>query len=814
MKKTFYRLAAAVLALACIASPLRALERPITVEDIVKLEAFGRVSVAPDGRWAVYEKRDDYDTIPNYDHVQRAPWTIMDLWRVDLRAADPRPERLLPDEPLGLQRGDWSPDGRRLTVFRFRGDIYELGIVEVATRAVVWTGLTPEIPLKGAPVIWTSNDQLAAAVRPAGDLPLILQHFYEPKKRIAEAWARTSSGRERSRTVIEADKGVVRSEEPAAPQDLVLIEAASGQVRRTLMSAHLTDLVLSPDGRRLAVLASGEAMPLLTPMVQFDEPFRQRLTLIDLETGRSGRLDQVFDVAPQLLRWSPDSRALLAWMRGDDQAWSEGGLVSVDVAGRTRSWPSAVRPGPDIDILRGVRADWLDGAPILYGRAPGEDRADWHAIGVSPSVNLTAGLEAPPAVLMTADRGALTLFADGRQWAVEPGGVRPLGDPDLRLRWARILDPERPRRQGQEAERRAWSPALGSKGETLILAATGEAEVAGPPSGPASMRVVGAGPGAVLALEQKELVETLVLRRGDESRPLDAVNQDRADVVLAPTIPLIHNNAFGQPTQSSLLLPKGPIKGLFVPIYPGYVDDGGWYGPLFLTYNIRSAVMAGLGYAVLSPSIPADLPGTRDHAFYEESIGLAVDAAFAAYPELPRNRTAIFGHSMGGYVGLILATRTDRYQTYILSSSAGDMIGKWGEFDPTSRILTEVAPVSLRNHQGWIEIGQGEIGATPWSDPVKLAAESPYLHADRIRNPVMLITADQDFIGTSQSERTFSALARLGVRTRMTTYWGEYHARWSPANIRDQYEQILEWLDETLPPETEGKGAQAGAPRP
>lgn len=44
----------------------------------------------------------------------------------------------------------------------------------------------------------------------------------------------------------------------------------------------------------------------------------------------------------------------------------------------------------------------------------------------------------------------------------------------------------------------------------------------------------------------------------------------------------------------------------------------------------------------------------------------------------------------------------------------------------------------------------------------------------------------------------FSALYRLGGRARLVTYWGEEHSFWSPANIRDLYAQVFEWLDETL----------------
>ncbi len=810
--KTLLRLAAMVLALACAGSPLQAKERPISVDDIVKLEAFGRAAIAPDGRWAVYEKRDDYDTIPNYDHMQRAPWTIMDLWRVDLQAATPRPERLLPDEPLGLLRGDWSPDGRRLIVYRFRSDLHEIGIADVAARTVRWTGLTPELPVKGAMAAWISPDRIVAVIRPTGDLSAALRFFNASQKLTTEAWAKTSEGRLPSRTVIDAEGGVVRPETPTAPQSVVVLDASTGAVERELMSGLVTDIVLSPDGSRLAVLAGGEPAPLATPMIQFDEPFRQRLTLLELANGRPVYPDQVLDVAPQLLRWNPASDAVLVWARDDEQRWGEGGLMSVGIDGRARLWPSEVRPGDDLEILRGVRADWLNGAPVLYGRLPDAERADWHALGVSPPRNLTAELASPPLLLASADAPSLSLFADGSLWALDGQGLRRTTDAERRLYAVRTIDPDRPRRVGQEAERSASIFAVDDAGTIQMVSPDGEMRKIGQVGSGQEPRFLAVSANAVLALERKELVENLVLHRGDAAMVLDAVNADRADVVLRKPVLISHKDAFGRDTQSALFLPPGPVSGLVVSVYPGHVDLGGWSGPLTLTYNIRPVVLAGLGYAVLTPSIPFGEPGTRSPDFFVKSVDLAVDAALAAHPELPGHRVAIYGHSMGGYIGLILAGRTDRYQSYILASSTSDMFGKWGEFVPATRILP-MDGLLMRNQQGWVETGQGEVGATPWSDPARLAEESPWLKADRIRNPVLLIAADRDFVSVTQAERTFSALARLGRRTRLATYWGEYHMRWSPANIRDEYQLIVDWLDETLPL-SNGTPAPVDAPRP
>jgi dipeptidyl aminopeptidase/acylaminoacyl peptidase len=180
-------------------------------------------------------------------------------------------------------------------------------------------------------------------------------------------------------------------------------------------------------------------------------------------------------------------------------------------------------------------------------------------------------------------------------------------------------------------------------------------------------------------------------------------------------------------------------------------------------------------------------------------VDAAVDAALAAWPSLPGDRLAILGHSFGMTAALLIATRSDRYRSYVLRAGTSDMFSKWGEFAPAARTSPQEG-FMFRNQQGWTEVGQGALGGPPWANVEAYAAASPYLASDHIRSPMLLIGADRDFVALSQTEQMFSALHRLGGHARLLTYWGEEHMVWSPANIRDQYREILIWLDRTLGP--------------
>jgi dipeptidyl aminopeptidase/acylaminoacyl peptidase len=797
-----HRLLWAALALACLASPALGQSRPLGVDDIVSLESFGRASIAPNGAWAVYEKRGPYDTTPRFDFGQRSAWAVMDLWLVDLKRPDARPERLLPGEGPGLLRGAWSPSGTRLLVQRLRDARFEVGIVTLADRSVRWTGLTPEMPLTGAWAEWVSDDQVALMVRPDGSLPALLRYYGESQARATQAWARTTQGLEPSRTVIETRDGVATAETPDPLQALVLLDLGREEAR-TLAQGRVADFAVSPDARRIAVIIGGERMAIRPDAVALPEgPTRQRLAVVDLATGEAARPMDGLDVAPQLLRWSEDSHRLLVWARRDGETWTEGQLMQVSDDGAVAVDRGGLSPGSDADILRGVRADWLDETPVLYARAAGPDRFDWHALPAGgPPRALTSDLSAVPSHLAAVNGETLRLFADGGLWTVDLAGARRLGSAGPPLREPLISDPELVLRlKLNNAPRRDWLAALGPQGESLVVTESGTVRLGAEAGGDA--RVVAVSPAASLVLDRVELVETLRLRTPDGVYVLDQVNAGLAEVSLSRPVAVAHTDAFGRDTRSWLFLPpgRGPgaIKGLVVQVYPGSVDAGVWSGPFTLTSGVRAVALAGAGYAVLTPSIPVDEPGTTAIDFYVRSVDAAVDAALAAWPDLPRDRIAIMGHSFGGYAALAIATRSTRYQSYIVSSGVSDMFGEWGEFIPATRLMPEDGFMMV-NQQAWVEGGQGALSAPPWADPAAYVEQSPYLAADRITAPVLLITADRDFVPMSQSERMFSALYRQGGEARLVTYWGEHHHLWSPANIRDLYSQIFDWLARTLP---------------
>lgn len=827
------RLLWAGVALACLQTPAFAGElepptasvavpaggRSLSVEDIVNTEAFGKAAFSPDGRWAVYERRGAYSALPRFDLAQRATWAGMDLYLVDLAHPERPAERLLTDEPPGLMRGAWSPSGDRLLIYRFRDERFEIGVVRFPDRSVTWTGLTPDIPTDGRSYDWISDDRFVAMVRAADSLPMLMRYFSEGQPRAAAAWARTRLGQAPSRTVIDAEAGLANTATPVPERALMAVDLATGE-QRVLLQGDVTDFELSPDRSRLAVLKGGERLPVRADaIVQADSPRRQRLVLIDLEKDRAAQPIADVDVATGLLRWSADSTAVLAWGRRDDQAWGEGGLIQASLGTYALLDMGGLTPGPDDDVLRGVRADWLGRQPVVYAAAERGGRRDWRLRLADGSWrNLTADLKTPPPRMAATAADHMLFVADEGLWRLDGDGVRRVTAERLKVSEAVPGDAEAVLRlRVNDAPRRTWAALTDPDGRSLTADASGEVRDLGGDGDADGVRTAAVSSGMSLMLIRRGLVEDLVQRGGGSTRAIDRVNAALAGVVLPTPIPIAHLDDRGREARSMLFLPadRSPeaVRGVVISVYPGLVDTGYWAGPLSLTTGLRTDVLVGAGFAVLSPPLPADRTAAERGDAYVATVDRSVDAALARYPGLPRQRVAILGHSFGGYAALEIAARSNRYRSYIVSSAPSDMFGLWGEFVPVNRIVPEDG-FSMQNQQGWVEAGQGALGAPPWAEPDAYVASSPLMRADRIRSPVLLLSADHDYIPLSQSERMFSALWRLGVKTRLVTYWGEQHSVWSPANIRDRYGQVFDWLDETLGDRAVTASDPGVAPRP
>jgi dipeptidyl aminopeptidase/acylaminoacyl peptidase len=283
-----------------------------------------------------------------------------------------------------------------------------------------------------------------------------------------------------------------------------------------------------------------------------------------------------------------------------------------------------------------------------------------------------------------------------------------------------------------------------------------------------------------------------------------ALNQHLAGAAEGETRTILYRSGDGEYLYARLLLPVGFEEGELYPlithVYPGVVipahgtESGRIYAP---SPQHSLQLFAAMGYAVLYPSIPLPPgPAAIDPLLELASNVLPAVEAVVAMGIADPNRLGLYGHSYGGYAALALVTQTRRFHVAIASASFSDLLSYYSQFEITQRYLPFAHEFEQLNMAEWErEDGTIRMRSVPWDDHLRYLRNSPLYHLQRIETPLLLIHGDLDAAPIAQSEAVFMGLYRLGKRARLVRYWGEGHTLDSPANIRDYWERVADWLD-------------------
>ena len=208
----------------------------------------------------------------------------------------------------------------------------------------------------------------------------------------------------------------------------------------------------------------------------------------------------------------------------------------------------------------------------------------------------------------------------------------------------------------------------------------------------------------------------------------------------------------------------------------GQVDDSpyrfdwvGWWSPvLWLTQ----------GYAALDgPTMP--IIGEGDAEPNDTYVEQLVASAAAAIDEVvrrgvaDRHRVAIGGHSYGAFMTANLLAHSDLF-------AAG--LARTGAYNRT------LTPFGFQSE-----------GRTLWEAPEVYFEMSPFMHADKIKEPILLVHGEEDSNpGTfpMQSERFYSALKGHGATVRLVMLPCESHSYRARESLLHLLWETQQWLDE------------------
>ncbi len=183
------------------------------------------------------------------------------------------------------------------------------------------------------------------------------------------------------------------------------------------------------------------------------------------------------------------------------------------------------------------------------------------------------------------------------------------------------------------------------------------------------------------------------------------------------------------------------------------------------------------GYAILDDAafpIVGEGKAEPNDTFIEQLVANA-KAAIDAVDDLgyvDRNRVAVGGHSYGAFMTANLLTHSDLFAAGIARSGA------------YNRTLTPFGfQAEERNY---------------WEAPEVYNSMSPFMHADKMKHPLLLIHGGDDNnpgTHTMQSERYFNALKGLGAPARLVILPKESHGYAAKESILHLLWEQDEWLE-------------------
>lgn len=663
----------------------------------------------------------------------------------------------------------WSPDGRSLAFYSDRHGVLEVWLWDTEHDAVRRVSRWIARPGTGLDVPqWSPDGQsLVVKVLPEGVSveeanrtivanPDTFVTQRTPVTSVVSVWTSGDTLLRSGRDLRPADLNPADAINVA---DLAVIDLAGNRSRRLVRRAVIRGYWTAPRGRSVSCA-----------------------TLIGYETARS--------------------------VHGTEQALGRISVFSMD-GGPARVLAEGVRIG---GAGGGAILSWSpDATHIVYQTSGRLAREDWYLSGLagSPALNLTPEPHESWSVsfrgpIWSADGTAFYLLGSDAVWRVPVVGGGPVKVAAIAGR--NLLD-MRATRGGQVADDLVYIVTRASttkeEGVHTLDLETGAisklveeaASYVGSPAFTAAMRldISTDGSRVVFILETASRPPDLWLadRRLVNRRQLTHNNPSLEEYEFGKSELVTWKSGDGEVLYGALLLPPGHVAGRRYPtvVYP-YVGTArsdalnqfGLASPGNGAENMH--VLATRGYAVFFPDAPI-ANGLR-RAPLAEAVVAGVDRVIAlgiADPE----RLVLRGHSLGGFTALSVLEQSNKFRAAVITGARGlDLISAYGQM---YRNGASFGP-------GFVEDFPFSMKAAPWSASSAYVANSPLMHLDNVRVPVLLMYGALD-AAQNQADEIFVGLRRLKRKVTYVKYLHEYHWQgdFGYGDQLDHWTRILDWLD-------------------
>ncbi|MEJ6475493.1 alpha/beta hydrolase family protein [Pseudoalteromonas piscicida] len=153
-----------------------------------------------------------------------------------------------------------------------------------------------------------------------------------------------------------------------------------------------------------------------------------------------------------------------------------------------------------------------------------------------------------------------------------------------------------------------------------------------------------------------------------------------------------------------------------------------------------------------------------------------------AYPFVDDKRLGNLGASYGGFMTMLLTTKTDLFSASISHAGISNITSYWGQ-----------------GWWGYLYSGEASKGSFPWNNPTLYSQHSPVFNADKVSTPLLLIHGDADTnVPPGESHNMYTALKILGQDVELVEYKGADHQIFARDKRFHWWNTMLAYFDKHL----------------
>ncbi|MFC3032974.1 alpha/beta hydrolase family protein [Pseudoalteromonas fenneropenaei] len=178
-----------------------------------------------------------------------------------------------------------------------------------------------------------------------------------------------------------------------------------------------------------------------------------------------------------------------------------------------------------------------------------------------------------------------------------------------------------------------------------------------------------------------------------------------------------------------------------------------WAAQGYVVYVLQPTGATGFGQQFSAQHVNA----WGEHT--AEDIIQGTQAFLNHYSFVNKRKVGNLGASYGGFMTMLLATKTDLFSASIAHAGISNITSYWGQ-----------------GWWGYLYSGEASKNSFPWNNPTLYSQHSPVFHADKVNSPLLLIHGDADTnVPPGESQTMYTALKVLGKDVELVEFKGADH---------------------------------------